>query len=59
MNTACSYFISTQSLEEQSETIKTLKNVVFWDAALCRSCVNRGFGGKYRLYLQGRKIRER
>jgi hypothetical protein len=32
------------------------KNVVFWDVALFRSCVNRRFGGKYRLHLQGRKI---
>jgi hypothetical protein len=31
------------------------KNVVFWDAALCRSWVNRRFGGTYRLHLQGRK----
>jgi hypothetical protein len=36
-----------------------LKNVVFWDAALCRSCVSWRFGGIYRLHLQGRKIRER
>jgi hypothetical protein len=36
-----------------------LKNVVFWDVALCRSYVNRRFGGTYRLHLQGRKIRER
>jgi hypothetical protein len=36
-----------------------LKNVVFWDVALCRSCVNRRFGGTYRFHLQGRKIRER
>jgi hypothetical protein len=36
-----------------------LKNVVFWDVALCRSCVNRRFGGTYRLHLQGRKIREK
>jgi hypothetical protein len=27
--------------------------------ALCRFCVNRRFGGTYRLHLQGRKIRER
>jgi hypothetical protein len=25
----------------------------------CRSCVNRRFGGKYRLHYQGREIRER
>jgi hypothetical protein len=40
-------------------TAVTMKNVVFWDVALCRSCVNRCFGGTYRLHLQGRKIRER
>jgi hypothetical protein len=34
-----------------------LKNAVFWDVALCRSCVNRRFGGTYR-HLQGRKVRE-
>jgi hypothetical protein len=27
--------------------------------ALCRSCVNRRFGGTYRLHLQSRKISER
>jgi hypothetical protein len=36
----------------------SMKNVVFWDVALFRSWVNRRFGGKYRLHLQGRKIRE-
>jgi hypothetical protein len=35
------------------------KNAVFWDVAPCRCCVNRRFSGTYRLYLQGRKIRER
>jgi hypothetical protein len=35
-----------------------MKNAVFWDVAPCRSCVNRRFGGKYRLYFQGRKIHE-
>jgi hypothetical protein len=34
-----------------------LQNAVFWDVAPCRSCVNRRFGGPYRLHLQGRKIR--
>jgi hypothetical protein len=38
---------------------KHMKNVVFWDVARCRSCVNRCFGGTYRLHLPGRKIRER
>jgi hypothetical protein len=36
-----------------------MKNAVFWDVAPCRYCVNRRFGGTYRLNLQGRKIRER
>jgi hypothetical protein len=33
-----------------------MKNAVFWDVAPYRSCVNRRFGGTYRLYLQGRRI---
>jgi hypothetical protein len=37
----------------------SVKNAVFWDVAPCRSCVNRRFGGTYRLHHQGRKIRER
>jgi hypothetical protein len=36
-----------------------MKNAIFWDVGLCRSCVNRRFGGTYRLHFQGRKIRER
>jgi hypothetical protein len=36
-----------------------MSNAVFWDVAQCSCCVNRRFGGMYRLYLQGRKIRER
>jgi hypothetical protein len=40
-------------------TNSEMKNVVFWDVALCRSCVNRRFRGRYRLHLQGRNIRER
>jgi hypothetical protein len=36
----------------------TMKNAVFWNVAPCRSCVNRRFGGMYRIHLQGRKIRE-
>jgi hypothetical protein len=39
-------------------TVVDLKNAVFWDVALCRSCVNRRFRGTYRLHVQGRKIRE-
>jgi hypothetical protein len=29
-----------------------MKNAI-WDVAPCRYCVNRRFGGMYRLYLQG------
>jgi hypothetical protein len=36
-------------------TTVTMNNAVFWDVAQCLSCVNRRFGGKYRLHLQGRK----
>jgi hypothetical protein len=36
-----------------------MKNAVFWDVAQCSSCVNRRFGGTYRLHLKGRKISER
>jgi hypothetical protein len=39
--------------------VVSMKNAVFWDVAPCRSCVNQSFGGTYRLYLQGREIRER
>jgi hypothetical protein len=35
-----------------------MKNAVLWDVAPYRSCVNRRFGGTYRLHLQGRKILE-
>jgi hypothetical protein len=38
--------------------VLAMKNAVFWDVAPCTSRVNRRFGGTYRLYLQGRKIRE-
>jgi hypothetical protein len=33
-----------------------LKNAVFRDMKPCRSCVNRRFGGTYRLHLQGRRV---
>jgi hypothetical protein len=60
----CISYIS--SYEEQTAllvqfeafTAVTKKNVIFWDVALCRSCVNRRFGGTYRLHLQGRRIRK-
>jgi hypothetical protein len=32
-------------------TSMTMKYAVFWDVAQCRSCVNRRFGGTYRLHL--------
>jgi hypothetical protein len=32
-----------------------MKNAVFWDVAPCRSCVNRRFGGTYRLHLEVEK----
>jgi hypothetical protein len=44
---------------ERTYTRDNTNNAVFWDVAPCRSCVNRRFGGTYRLHLQGRKIRER
>jgi hypothetical protein len=36
-----------------------IKNAVSWDVAPLNFCVNRRFGGSYRLYLQGRKTGER
>jgi hypothetical protein len=36
-----------------------MKNAVFWDVTPCIYCVNRRFGGTYRLHLQGRKIHGR
>jgi hypothetical protein len=35
--------------------ILKMKKAVFWDMAACRYCVNRYFGGTYRLHLQGRR----
>jgi hypothetical protein len=32
-------------------TAVTMKNVVFWDVALCRSCINGRFGGKRIAYI--------
>jgi hypothetical protein len=29
----------------------TMKNAVFWDVETCTSCVNRRFGGTYRLKM--------
>jgi hypothetical protein len=33
----------------------TMKNTVFWNAAPCRSCVNRRFGGTYLLHIRSRR----
>jgi hypothetical protein len=51
----------TKYIHERFEvfTAVTIQNAIFWDVAPCRSCVNRRFGGTYRLHIQGRKIRER
>jgi hypothetical protein len=37
-------------------TAVTIKNVVFWNVTPCSFCVNRSFGGSYRLHLYGRRI---
>jgi hypothetical protein len=50
--------ITTTLVRFEVFTGVTMKNAVFWDMAPCSSCVNRRFGGTYRLHLQGRKIRE-
>jgi hypothetical protein len=39
-------------------TAVTVMDAVFWNVVPHKSCVNRRFGGTYRLHLQGRKIRE-
>jgi hypothetical protein len=39
-----------------------MNKAIFWDVAPYRNCVNRRFGGMYRLHLKGRRqeeIRER
>jgi hypothetical protein len=40
-------------------TAVTMNSAVFWDVVPRRYCVNRRFGGTYRLHLQGGSIRER
>jgi hypothetical protein len=63
---ACQILIILFRLEHYSFIVRfeaftavTTKNVVFWDVALCRSCINWCSGGTYRLHLQGRRICER
>jgi hypothetical protein len=51
--------IRTFLVRFEAFTAVTMNNVVFWEVALCRFCVDRRFGGTYRLHLQGSKIRER
>jgi hypothetical protein len=46
------------SVRFEAFTAVTMKNVVFWDVALCRNWVDRRFGATYRLHLQGGMIRE-
>jgi hypothetical protein len=36
-------------------TAVTMKNAVSWDVASCRPCVNRRFGGTYRLIFMVEK----
>jgi hypothetical protein len=36
-------------------SVVTMTNAVLWDVAPCRYCINRRFGGTYRLHLQGRR----
>jgi hypothetical protein len=52
-------FESLKYVRFEALTAVTMKNAVFWDVAPCRYCVNRRFGGTYRLHLHGRKIRKR
>jgi hypothetical protein len=49
--------VSLNVIHEYSCNI--VKNAVFWDVAPRISCMNRRFGGTYRLHLQGRKFCER
>ncbi|PNF33739.1 hypothetical protein B7P43_G11226 [Cryptotermes secundus] len=38
--------------------VVTMKKAIFLDVAPCRYCVNRRFGGTYRLHLQGKMKKE-
>jgi hypothetical protein len=54
-----SKFFSRSVLRHQeSKTIVSLKNGVFWVVTPCGSCKNRRFGGTWRLLHQGDKICE-
>jgi hypothetical protein len=39
-------------------TMAVMKHGIFWDITPCSQYMNRGFGGTYHLYLQGRKSAE-
>jgi hypothetical protein len=47
--------LSTFRKNGNAKLKKIKKNIIFWNVALCRSWVNRRFGGKYRLHFQGKK----
>jgi hypothetical protein len=52
------YDLSENSLWEVGYKVLTavvMNASIFWDIANCSPYLNRGFGGKYRLHLQGRK----
>jgi hypothetical protein len=60
----CCRLLSTGYLIENVFYIKfevskavTMENAALWDVVPCKYCVNRRFGGTYRLHLQGTKIR--
>jgi hypothetical protein len=45
--------INIWPVQFEAFTVVTMKNVVFWDVALCRSCVNRCFGGTGQILKNG------
>jgi hypothetical protein len=54
----CNLQNNAYNVRFEAFTAVTMKNVVFWDVALCRTWVDRRFGGTYLLDLQGGMIRE-
>jgi hypothetical protein len=48
------YFSNPVYAHVRFEVFTAMKNAVFWDVALCRSCANRRFGETYPIHLQGR-----
>jgi hypothetical protein len=49
-------FIRVTRIGELGTTL-AVKNDVFWDVTPCGSCMNRRFGGPWRLFHQGDKNR--